>query len=241
MTFLQEINEQRELLNYEYSHLYNMVLYKGVTLNSVVNDRETTEGPEYGVMTYTDTGRRIRKFSSLDRCQLETSLHGGQVLRLGRNHPHRTADVLFTSEPLNEPMGSIYADMDESGNLDRKPKALTVDRQIAQLISNELTILGYEPNSGAHPTAQILLALHMRYNDIVPEDFAAAVVKHCNMPPSYAYSEGTSKPKGTISPIKSSEEKKAWYDSTAGQAWTKEHPIPSIFNLPTPEYIHRRG
>lgn len=238
MTVLQEINEQRELLNYEYSHLYNMVLYKGIKLNSVVHDHETTECAEYGILT--DTGR-IRKFSSLERCELEVRIYGGQVLRLGRNHLHRIGDVLITSEPMNEPMGSFSADMDESGNLDRKPKALIVDRQIAQLISNELTELGYEPNSGAHPTAQILLDLHMRYNDIVPEDFAAAVVKHCNMSPSYAYSDGNIKHRGTISSFKSFEEKKAWYDTPAGQAWTKEHPIPLIFKFPTPEYIHRRG
>lgn len=239
MTVLQDINEQRELLNYEYSHLYNMVLYKGVKLNSVVSDRETTEGPEYGVITRTETGKRIRKFSSLERCELEVQLHGGQIVRLGRNHPYRTADILYTSEPLNEPMGSIYADMDESGNLERKPNPVQVDRQIAHVISRELIELGYP--KGSHPTSIVLRDLHMRYNDIVPGDFAAAVVKHCNMPPSYAYSEGKIKSEAAARSFKSPEEKNKWYDTPAGKAWVKEHPVPSIFNLPTPEYIHRRG
>lgn len=44
-----------------------------------------------------------------------------------------------------------------------------------------------------------------------------------------------------ICPHRTNAEKETWYDTPAGKAWVKKHPIPTIFEQPTPEYIHRRG
>jgi hypothetical protein len=236
---LKSINNERDLLNYEYSHLYNMVLYKGVTLNPVKTQRDLSTGEDYGLMIHDETGKKKQtlRFSSLERCQEEAAKRiNAQVVRLGRNHAWKTGDVLTVSDPIDDPIGSFLALTDESGNIERLQNALEVNRKILQLISNELEILGYLP--GSHPPAEILRDLAMRYNDICPDDFAVAVVKHCKEPSSYHSS--TQESVKSV-PSKSLEEKEAWYETPAGKQWLKEHSIPSIFKLPKPEYIHRRG
>lgn len=237
---LQETNNQRDLLNYEPSHLYNVAKHKGVTLNHVKDSRDLEENAEYGVWIVDDKGKKrsVLKYSSLERCQLESSKRpGSMVVRLGRNHQWKTADVLIISTPINTPIGSFLAKTDESGNIENLEREVNPDKNVYQLISNELVMAGYPSRSGARPPAEVLRGIAMRYNDIVPEEFAAAVVKHCELP---KISDGEDSNQGKR-PFKSPEEKQAWYDTPAGIAWVKENPIPSIFNLPTPEYMHRRG
>jgi hypothetical protein len=157
------------------------------------------------------------------------------VVRLGRNHKWKSMDVLYTSKDLNVPIGSFQAQTDESGNIETPENPEKVNQTVYQLISTELITMGYY--RGSRPPAEILRTLAMRYNDIVPEEFAAAVIKHCELPKISDGEDNNHK----ASSFKSLEEKEAWYDTPAGKAWVQEHPIPSIFNLPTPEYIHRRG
>ncbi len=236
----ERINEERELLNYEPTHLYNIARHKGVTLNVVKSTSVLVEDlAEYGVMLFDENGKKKKtvKFSSLERCQIESQkISGSMVVRLGRNHRLKSFDSIYL-EPINKPIGSFLAQTDESGNIDTSKNEVVPDVNVFKLISNALVIAGYPNHSGARPPAELLRSIAMRYNDIVPEDFAAAVVKHCELP---KISEGEDKSQGK-SPFKSPEEKEAWYDTPAGLAWVKEHPIPPIFNFPTPEFIHRRG
>lgn len=235
---VEETNNERELLNFEPSHLYNMARHKGVTLNPVENTGDLNTEAEYGVWIFKEDGTRrtVLKFASLARAQAATSrFPGSMVVRLGRNHRWRNADVVHVQRKTNEPIGSFLAKTDESGNIEIPEHLESVNLSAYQLISNELTMMGYY--QGDRPSAEVLRNLAMRYNDIVPDDFAAAVIKHCEIP--RIREEGDQNHKA--SSFKSLEEKEAWYDTPAGKAWVQEHPIPSIFNLPTPEYIHRRG
>lgn len=236
---VEKTNEERELLNYEFSHLYNTVKHKSVTLNPVAEGTEINSDAEYGVMIMDANGRKKKgfKFATLARCRREAARRpNSMVVRLGRNHGWPSLDVLNTNQPLNIPMGKLVGMPDESGNIEViENEEVEPDSTAYQLISNELISRGFY--SGSRPPADLLHTIAMRYNDICPEDFAAAVVKHCEMP---RISEEGDK-RTASSPFKSLEEKEAWYDTPAGKAWVKEHPIPSIFKMPTPDYIHRRG
>lgn len=239
LSSLEETNDERELLNFELTHLHNLAKHKGVTLNPVVNTSVLQEDlAEYGVMLFDENGnkRATLKFSSLERCQRESDQRPGSVVvRLGRNHRCVSMDVLYTSDPPNTLVGPFVASTDESGNIETLDEDVVPSQNSYQLISNELIVAGYY--QGSRPPAEFLRNLAMRYNDIVPEEFAAAVIKHCEVPKVSEVGENL-KGKSTF---KSFEEKSAWYSTPAGKQWTKEHPIPSIFTLPTPEYIHRRG
>lgn len=237
---LENVNEQRDLLNYEPSHLYNVAKHKGVTLNPAGAYSEIKYESEYGVLTLDEKGRKKSgfKFESLERCQMESLRRSGSmVVRLGRDHGWKSLDVFHEDEPLNVSVGPFIGSTDESGNIQPLEEEIIPDVNVYQLISNELVMAGYPSRSGARPSAEVLRGIAMRYNDIVPEEFAAAVVKHCELP---KISDGEDSNQGKR-PFKSPEEKQAWYDTPAGIAWVKENPIPSIFNLPTPEYMHRRG
>lgn len=237
---LQGINDERDLSNYELTHLSNVAKRKGITLNPVKSTSVLRDDAEYGVMVFDSNGKKKKtvKFSSLELCQAEVERHpGSMVVRLGRNFQGRAFNEVRRTREISHPIGSFLASVDESGNIETPENEVVPDVNVFQLISNELVMAGYPSRSGARPSAEVLRGIAMRYNDIVPEEFAAAVVKHCEIPK--ISEEGDAK-RAKI-PFKSLEEKRAWYDTPAGQAWTKEHPVPSIFNLPTPEYIHRRG
>ena len=238
MTKIEKINEERELLNYEYYHLYNLARHFPVAKHlearsTLISDTKNQE--EYGIITISGGIKRTWRFPSLERCQREAEIRPGSIIVRGRDFSSKRN---WTEKAPDERKStkSYLAVIDESGNIEAPETDVEVDNTTAQLISNELAKLGFIKGSGCRPPARILCDLAMRYNDIVPEDFAAAVIRHCELPRSESDEIIPSK-----SPWKSPEDKEAWLDTPAGQAWVKENPTPSIFALPTPDILkHRR-
>lgn len=252
MSRLNEINRQRELLNYEYSHLYNLVKHGSSAhlfpRRKLIQRRTNRDDQaEYGIFVVVNGKKKLWKLASLERCQEEKSRHpDSQIVRLGRDSRSKQFDLVNVATPPDQPDPRFLAHADESGNIKTPETEIEADVDVFQLISNELTRLGYVPTTEmfdgvecpvpARPPASVLRDIHMCYDDIVPEDFAAAVVRHCEVPNSSRGGSDRGK-----SPWKTPEEKAAWFDTPAGQVWVKENPVPSIFGLPTPDYLHRRG
>lgn len=250
MSRLQDINEQRELMNYEYSHLYNLVRHGSkshlFSRRTLIQRRANSDDQaEYGIFVEIRGRKRLWRLASLERCLEERARHPeSQIVRLGRDSRSKAFDVVNVARSYEQPDPRFIALTDESGNIESPvAEEVQADVNVYQLISNELTSLRYVPDSldvenpkGCRPPAVVLRNLHMRYNDIVPEDFAAAVVMHCELP-----RVGEGKSRSGKNPFKSTEEKEAWFNTPAGQVWVKENPVPSIFALPIPDYLHRRG
>lgn len=240
---LDKINDERELMNYEYTHLYNIARHssKGTLMprrKLIQRNEGSTDQAEYGLVVPSDKGPRTWKFLTLERCQQEQAKYpGSRVVRLGRDSKSSPFDVLVIDNAGQLPDPRFLAHADESGNIETPESNPEVSQSLAQLVSNDLNELGFIKGSGCRPSATILREISMRYNDIVPEEFAAAVLKHCELPRP----DGGSDSYAGKSPWRTPEAKQAWYDTPAGQAWVKENPVPHIFALPTPEILkHRR-
>lgn len=230
---LKEINRQRELFNYEYYHLYNIVKYGAKyslrPLERQLKDVKAGADPaEYGVQARTADGKRkLWKFASCDRCIAEAVPMKGTVLRLGRN-PAASLDTLSGVAPF---AGDAYTKpsitVDESGAVEFAAiDEPAWDPHLYHSISSDLEDLGF-PRAiqckGTRPPARDLLELHRRHQDVSIEDFAAAVLKHCE--PSQIYRPPRQHP---TPPYRSEDEKEAWYSTPAAQEWLKTNSIPPI-------------
>lgn len=230
---LKEINRQRNLINYEYYHLYNIVKYGAKyslpPLAKQLKDVKAGADPaEYGVQVRTADGKRkLWKFTSCERCTQEAAPMSGTVLRLGRS-PAASFDTLpgigaFAGDAYTKPNMTV----DESGTVEFSTIVeRSCDPHLYQTISSDLERLGYPKAiqcKGTRPLAGHLLDLHQRHHGVSIEDFAAAVVKHFELP-----GIPQNPRQRPVSSYRSDAEKDEWYSTPAGQEWLKDNSIPPI-------------
>lgn len=231
---LNQVNKVRELLNYDYTHLYNTVKHPSIARQGHLHPRRKqikeekigADLAEYGVMVE----GKMWKFSSFEKCVEEAAKRGGTVLRLGRNSG-KAFDVMNVAAAYDAPEKKFLARTDESGNIE-PPEAeeIIVDSSVNQRISEELLIYC----KGTRPPADVLLAIHQRHPDISFYSFAVAVLSHCELsPPSESGRLGHHK----TGSFRSYEEKELWYSTPAGKAWVKENPVPAIMQHTMEEFI----
>lgn len=236
MANLQHINKQRELMDYDFHHLYNRVKFGA---GSSIEPRAQCVGDdtaEYVVLIVGEDGRRKRwKFSSYERCVQVAEQKGGMVLRLGRNSRSLQGHLrnLRKSHNQRSPttgayVGKLNVIIDESGNMEPIPIALPPDVPSDHTISEDLEVMGYSraiQYNSTRPPSQDLFRLHQRHGNVSMEDFAAAVVKHFEpVETPKAFVEVRSRLSRTPA------EKEAWYSTSAGQQWLKNYSVPSIMN-----------
>lgn len=232
----KEINRQRELMNYDYFHLYNVAKYGtghhlGPIEKVIKEVRAGADPAEYGVLLENNQGKKIlQRFSTFDRAEAAANQHNGRIVRLGRNlkTPYDSYDF-SESQNYRPPQFSI----DESGAIEFVEQLIEGDEDFNIVISLELTGLEAIQYKGTRPDAKALLELHKRHPEISFEDFAAAVIRHCEIPP---YKEGGGE-NHKSSPWKSDDEKDEWYLTPAGQKWLKDNDVPPIMSHTKKEYF----
>lgn len=232
----KEINRQRELSNYEDTHLYNVAKY-GVKDNLPPIERPIkevkagTDNAEYGVIFINSKGIKVtQRFSTLEKAHDAAEQHGGRVVRLGGKPRSPFDKYKYGSDATTEP--SIKARIDESGTVEFMEQPLEGDKDYNAIISLALTEMGAIQYKGTRPSAEQLLELHRRHPDMSFVDFAAAVAKHCDIPVKKERKEYK-----TIIPRRTYEEKEAWYSTPAGQQWLKKYSVPAIMAHTKEDYF----
>lgn len=141
---------------------------------------------------------------------------------------------------------------DENGKKKRTVKFSSLERCQAEVLRHPGSIvvrLGRHPQMSGVQGGRILDGVLLGHDQTtqIPENVESTEIRfNIDELGSIETPQETEMRYNDICPVKipvrfrTADEKEAWYDTPAGRAWVKENPIPSIFQLPTPEYIHRR-